>query len=92
MRRTAVGSLFFFHGLCFSSWGSRIPTIQQKLQLSETELGGVLFALPVGLILSLPFTGWLTSKIGSRKVVTIALVMYSLILVCLGLVSSILQL
>ncbi|WP_181304370.1 MFS transporter [Rufibacter sp. XAAS-G3-1] len=90
--RIAVGALFFLQGLCFSSWGSRIPTIQQKLHLSETQLGAVLFALPVGLMLSLPFTGWLTSKIGSRKVVTIALLLYSVTLVLIGMSQSILHL
>ncbi|WP_246850363.1 MFS transporter [Rufibacter roseolus] len=90
--RIAVGTLFFMLGLCFSSWGSRIPSIQQKLHLSEAELGAVLFALPVGLMLSLPFTGWLTSKIGSRKVVTIALLLYSSTLVLIGMSQSVLHL
>ncbi len=43
-------------------------------------------------MLSLPFTGWLTSKIGSRKVVTIALIIYSSTLVTIGLCQNILQL
>ncbi|WP_205501932.1 MFS transporter [Rufibacter psychrotolerans] len=90
--RMAVGALFFLQGLCFSSWGSRIPSIQQQLQLSEAQLGAVLFSLPVGLMLSLPFTGWLTSKIGSRKVVTIALVIYSTTLVTIGLSQTTWQL
>ncbi|MBC3538386.1 MFS transporter [Rufibacter sediminis] len=90
--RVAVSTLFFLLGLCFSSWGSRIPSIQQKLHLSESELGAVLFALPVGLMLSLPFTGWLTSKIGSRKVVTFALLLYSSTLVLIGLSQSVLHL
>ncbi len=85
VNRIAVGSLFFLHGLCFSSWGSRIPGIQQRLDLSEAELGAVLFALPVGLMLSLPLTGWLVTKIGSRKVVIFAVFMYSIILFTIGL-------
>ncbi|ALI99662.1 MFS transporter [Rufibacter tibetensis] len=90
--RLAVSALFFLQGLCFSSWGSRIPSIQQKLHLSEAELGGVLFSLPVGLMLSLPFTGWLTSRIGSRKVVTIALLIYSTTLVMIGMSQTTLHL
>lgn len=43
-------------------------------------------------MLSLPFTGWLTSKVGSRKVVTIALLLYSATLVCIGLSHSVTQL
>ncbi|MDQ3393317.1 MAG: MFS transporter [Bacteroidota bacterium] len=86
--RIAVGSLFFLHGLCFSSWGSRIPSIQQRLALSEAELGAVLFSLPVGLMLSLPLTGLLVTKLGSRKVVIFAVAMYSGGLFLIGLAST----
>jgi len=92
IRRIAVGVLFFLQGLCFASWASRIPTIQQSLHLSDTALGGVLLALPVGLMLSLPLSGWLVAKIGSRKVVMIALSLYGLVLVSLGLAQSVPQL
>lgn len=33
--RIAVGTLFFLQGACFATWASRIPTIQQKLQISD---------------------------------------------------------
>ena len=47
--RIAVGAMFFMAGLCFSSWASRIATVQQKLDLTDAALGAVLFSLPVGL-------------------------------------------
>ncbi len=89
--RTAVGSIFFLQGLCFSSWGSRIPSLQQSLGLSETALGLVLFALPVGLMLSLPFSGWLIAKIGSRKVAVGSLLLYALLLPLIGFVQHLYQ-
>jgi MFS family permease len=92
IHRIAVGSLFFLHGLCFSSWASRIPDIQQKLRLSESELGAILFAIPVGLMASLPLAGWLVAKVGSYRVVVISIVVYGAVLVTLGLSTSILQL
>ncbi|TXK26204.1 MFS transporter [Pontibacter qinzhouensis] len=82
--RKAVGALFFLQGICFASWGSRIPTIQQNLGLSETQLGMVLFALPVGQMLSLPFTGWLISKIGSYRIVLGSAALYAAVLVVVG--------
>ncbi|WP_448961130.1 MFS transporter [Larkinella arboricola] len=88
VRRTAVGALFFLQGLSFASWASRIPSIQQTLGLSDAELGGVLLALPAGLMLSLPMAGWLTAKIGSRKVATLAVGLYALTLLSLGLAQS----
>lgn len=86
--RIAVGILFFLQGLCFASWASRIPSIQQALGLTESELGLVLFALPVGSMISLPFAGYIVSKLGSRTVVTAALSLYAAILLTLGLAAT----
>src|SRR5690349_4073115 len=75
--RLAVGSLFFLHGFCFSTWGVRIPTIQDKLALSEAELGSILFSLPIGSILSMPLAVGLVSRKGSRRVLTLAILLYA---------------
>jgi MFS family permease len=90
--RIAVGAMFFMTGLCFASWASRIATIQQNLNLSDAALGGVLFAMPVGLMCSLPFSGWVITKIGSRKLLIGALIVYSCCLVTLGLAQNTIQL
>lgn len=90
--RIAVGSLFFLAGLCFASWASRIATVQQTLGLSDAELGAVLFALPVGLMCSLPFSGWVIPKVGSKKVLLTAILVYSCALVTLGLAQNTFQL
>jgi MFS family permease len=87
-----VAAMFFMAGLVFASWASRIATIQQSLSLSDAGLGAVLFSLPVGLMLSLPLSGWAVTKIGSRKLVTIALILYGLILISLGSVTQVYQL
>ncbi|MDB5151163.1 MAG: transporter [Mucilaginibacter sp.] len=90
--RIAVGAMFFMAGLSFSSWASRIATVQQTLGLSDAGLGAVLFALPVGLMCSLPFSGWIITKIGSKKLVIAALLVYSVALVSLGLAQNTFQL
>ncbi|MCC8407385.1 MFS transporter [Mucilaginibacter sp. UR6-1] len=87
--RVAVSSLFFTQGLCFASWASRIPTFQQKFQLNEAEIGGLLLALPAGLMVALPFSGWFTAKFGSRVVVLAATVIYALTLIVIGLSPSV---
>jgi MFS family permease len=84
--------MFFLLGLCFASWASRIPSIQQKLGFSDAVLGLVLFAMPVGLMVSLPIAGWLIAKEGSRKVIVAALLLYSVTLVGLGWAQNVLQL
>jgi MFS family permease len=90
--RIAVGIMFFMAGLCFASWASRIATIQQTLNLSDAALGAVLFALPVGLMCSLPFSGWIITRIGSRRLLIGALVVYSCSLVFLGMAQNTVQL
>ena len=86
--RITTAALFFLQGLCFASWASRIPTIQQNLGLSESGLGLVLFAIPVGSFISIPFSGWLVARAGSYKVVTAALVCYSIVLISLGVAAT----
>jgi MFS family permease len=90
--RIAVAALFFLQGIAFASWASRIPSIQQSLGLSEAALGIVLLSIPVGLLFSIPFSGWFVAKFGSRKVVLVALVFYSLSLISLGLAETEFQL
>lgn len=87
--RLAVSVLFFLQGLCFASWASRIPSVQQSLNISDALLGVILFALPVGSMLSLLFSGRLVSKYGSKKVAANALLLYSLLLPLIGLSNNV---
>jgi MFS family permease len=91
-RRIRISSFFFFYGLIFATWASRIPNIQQRLNLTEAELGAVLLAMPVGSFLTLPFSGYLTSKIGSKKVAIAASFVYGCILTAIGFSQNTLQL
>jgi MFS family permease len=79
------------HGLCFASWASRIPTIQSGLNLNASALGTILFALPLGFFISLPFAGWLIAKAGSKKAVVLSSILYSLSLVSIGLSTTVTQ-
>ena len=90
--RGAVAALFFIVGLCFASWASRIPDIKLKLHLNDAALGGILFALPIGSMVSLPLSGWLVSKFGSRKIATTAATAYALVLISIGWSSTVLEL
>ena len=82
--RIAVSSLFFLSGLCFSSWASRIPSIQHNLHLSEAGLGAVLLSLPLGLMISLPLAGYLVAKFGSRVIVISSAILYACTLPFIG--------
>lgn len=88
VHRVAVSASFLLQGLCFSTWASRIPTVQQRLHLSETALGGVLLAVPVGLLVSLPLTGWLVARYGSRAMTVAGVLLYAGVLPLLGLAQN----
>lgn len=90
--RITTGVFFFIAGLSFASWASRIPDIKMQLKLSDAALGGVLFALPVGSMISLPLSGWLVAKYGSKRMVTIAAICYPLVLTLIGLTGNVWQL
>lgn len=90
--RIAISSFFFIAGICFASWASRIPNIKLQLSLSEAALGGLLFALPVGLMTSLPISGWLVSRFGSKRIMQISSLVYPLLLIEIGYCNSIFQL
>lgn len=87
-RRVAVGAMFFFVGLCFSTWASRIPDIQTKFGLSEGQLGTLLLFLPIGSVIGLPIAGWAVHKFGSRVVILTGGVAYALTLPLIGLSPS----
>lgn len=90
--RIAVAAIFFAYGLTFASWASRIPSIQQSLSISDAVLGLVLFSLPAGLFLCLPFSGWIINHFGSKWVVIISGIIYTFLLVMIGLAQTLLPL
>lgn len=90
--RWAVSAFYFFQGLCFASWASRIPDIKSALQLSDGAMGTVLFALPAGQLITMPFSGFLADKYGSKKIMHFAPPLYALAMVMLSLAGSPVQL
>ncbi|WP_163398521.1 MFS transporter [Flavobacterium fluviatile] len=90
--RFAVSMFYFGMGLSFATWASRIPDIKTALHLSEAQLGSVLFALPVGQLIVMPFSGKMVTKFGSHRILIFSLIMYVFSLTNLGLAASALQL
>lgn len=90
--RFAVGMFYFAMGLSFATWASRIPDIKTALHLSEGQLGSILFALPVGQLIVMPFSGKMVTKFGSHRILVFSLIMYVFSLTNLGLATTALQL
>jgi len=90
--RLATSVFFFISGFGYSTWASRIPSVQQHLHLNEAQLGGVLLAMPVGLLLTLPITGRLLDHFESRMIMFIGALVFNTLLALPGFVISTLQL
>ena len=58
--------------------------MKDRFRLSEAELGGILFMLPLGALAALPASGWLVQRWGSRQVSAVVLVLYGFFLFLTG--------
>ena len=86
--RLATSLFFFGMGFCFATWASRIPDIKSALQLSEAALGTLLFAMPIGQLFAMPFSGKVVTKYGSRTITLIGLILYAACLPLIGLATE----
>ena len=91
-KRIAVSAFFFAQGLAFASWASRIPTIKEQLNISEAQLGSLLLLMPIGQLCTMAISGKLVSKFGSNNVLKYVILLYPLVLCCIGLANSIFSL
>ncbi len=90
--RLATSIFFFISGFGYSTWASRIPSIQQHLHLNEAQLGALLLAMPVGLIVTMPVTGKLLGRFESRMIMFIGALIFNFLLGLPGFVVNTLQL
>ena len=58
--------LLFVDGVIFGTWAALIPSFQQKFGLSAVKLSWVLFGVALGALISMPFTGQVVARKGSR--------------------------
>ena len=86
--RIAMALFFFGKGFCFATWASRIPDLKLTLHLSEADLGSILFFLPIGQLIAMPFSGKVISRFGSQKITIYGTLVYALFLTFLGLAST----
>lgn len=82
--RLATSLFFFGMGFSFATWASRIPDIKSVMHLSEAALGSLLFALPLGQLVAMPFSGKLVTRYGSRHTTFVGLLLYAGCLPLLG--------
>jgi len=82
--RIANAVFFFISGFGYTTWTSRIPDLQQQLHLNKAQLGAALFALPIGLFVTLPFTGKLLTTFSSNRIMLIGALAFNVMLALVG--------
>jgi MFS family permease len=80
--------VFVAHGLLFASWTAHIPHVMRHLGLTDGTLGIALLGAPVGSVTAMVLVSYLIPKVGSRRVVQIALVGYCAMGPLVGLTGS----
>ncbi|MFV8133286.1 MFS transporter [Streptomyces syringium] len=74
--RAAVSAVFFITGAAFATWASRVPAVQDRLDLSAGQLAVALVGLSGGAFLGLPLVGGLVARFGSRPVLFTGMAVY----------------
>jgi MFS family permease len=90
--RVASAVYFFISGFGYAAWAARIPAIRQDFHLSDSMLGTLLFAMPVGLLCTLPITNYLLGKYSSRSIMLFGSLAFNVALFITGFAESIWQL
>lgn len=86
--RRASLLIFLVCGIGLSSWAPMVPFAKVNLGLDDAALGLVLLSLGAGAILTMPFTGFLINKFGSRRVMLVAAIVIAITLPLLLLTST----
>jgi MFS family permease len=69
--RRAISIVFFINGMTLAAWISRIPTITDRLDLSNAQVGMSLMAIAGGALVAFPLSGKRISTHSSRNALTI---------------------
>lgn len=83
-----VGLIFLFLNIAFGSWLSRLPEVQQRLQMSEATLGWVLLSMPLGSLISTTFSRQLITRYETGRLAIVTLVCFTGIMILPPLAGS----
>lgn len=79
---------FFVAGFSMASWAPLVPLAKQRVGIDDGTLGLVLLCLGGGSILAMPLAGYLTARLGCRRVISAAGLLMCLMLPLLASVTS----
>ena len=89
MREVHAARAFFFIGGCgTATWAPLVPRLRERLMVGDDVLGMLLLCIGVGSLLTMPLSGALAMRLGCRRVVMTAAVLFAAILLLVSCVDT----
>ena len=84
----ATRAFFFIGGFGSASWAPLVPLLRERLAIGDDMLGLLLLCIGVGSLLTMPLSGALSARLGCRRVLIAAGVIYAAVLLSICFVDS----
>ena len=63
---------FLLAGFCIAAWAPMIPFVKERFGLDEHDLGLLLLCVGIGSFISMPTSGYFSSRFGCKKPIYVA--------------------
>ncbi|WP_315004078.1 MFS transporter [uncultured Selenomonas sp.] len=84
----AARAFFFVGGFGTATWAPLVPLLRERLMVGDDVLGILLLCIGVGSLLTMPLSGALAMRLGCRRVVMTAAVLFAAILLLISCVDT----
>ena len=84
----ATRAFFFIGGFGTATWAPLVPLLRERLMVGDDVLGMLLLCIGVGSLLTMPLSGALAMRLGCRRVVMTAAVLFAAILLLVSCVDA----
>ena len=84
----AARAFFFIGGFGTATWAPLVPLLRERLMVGDDVLGMLLLCIGVGSLLTMPLSGALAMRLGCRRVVMTAAVLFATILLLVSCVDA----
>ena len=84
----AARAFFFVGGFGTATWAPLVPLLRERLMVGDDVLGMLLLCIGVGSLLTMPLSGALAMRLGCRRVVMTASILFAAILLLVSCVDA----
>ena len=84
----AARAFFFIGGFGTATWAPLVPLLRERLMVGDDVLGMLLLCIGVGSLLTMPLSGALAMRLGCRRVVMTASILFAAILLLISCVDA----